>query len=69
MENTNIKDGDLDVKEKLFMLICRYWRKEDKDKSKDGQVYFILTSTERDKIFSNIMERLCKEEEIYNWKK
>ena len=63
------KDGDLDVTERLFMLICRYWRKDDKRKFENGQVYFILTSEERDQIFNNIMESLRNEKEISNLRK
>ena len=44
--------------EKTFVLICRFLRKEDKEKRKEGQVYFILTSAEKDRMFKNIIERL-----------
>ena len=48
--------------EKVFVLICRYWREADKRDSESGQVYFILSSVEKDRMFKNIMERLRKEQ-------
>ena len=50
------------VAEKVFMLVYRY-RPEDDKESKDGQVYFMMTSAEKDKMFRNVMERLLKDKE------
>ena len=48
--------------EKVFMLIYRYWQ-DGSERSKDGQVYFMMTSAEKDKMFANVMERLRKDKE------
>ena len=46
-----------DAAEKVYVLICRFWKKGEKESGKEGQVYFILTSTEKEKIFNSIIER------------
>ena len=66
---TNIEGDGSNVNEKVFVLICRYWRKEEKKECQKGQVYFILTSVEKDRIFNNILENLRLEEEISNCRK
>ena len=52
---------DSSVAEKIFMLIYRY--RPDDNGSKDGQIYFMMTSAEKDKMFRNVMERLRKDKE------
>ena len=49
--------------EKVFMLIYRYCQ-DGSEKSKNGQVYFMMTSAEKDRMFMNVMERLRKEENV-----
>ena len=51
-----------DVVEKIFMLIYRYRPADDKE-CKDGQIYFMMTSAEKDQMFRNVMERLRKDKE------
>ena len=50
---------DSSISEKIFMLIYRYRQKD--SGSKDGQVYFMMTSAEKEKMFMNVMERLRNE--------
>ena len=54
--------------EKVFMLIYRFWPEGSK-RGKDGQVYFMMTSAEKDKMFMNVMERLRKEKNIQEYTK
>ena len=57
---TNVKIKEPSTAEKVFVLICRFWPEGSKGESEDGQVYFVLTSAEKDKIFRNVMEHLRK---------
>ena len=54
--------------EKVSVFICRFWPKHEK-RCKKGQVYFVLTSKESERMLQNVLEGLRKGErsqEVYN---